>query len=323
MKFERFDRKKVVTIGIVVSVSLALLFGVYSGLAYSRVPVTTRAVYSTLYMEEAHFTHSGIFSNESLYLNGSSHEYYPSKITRIILGNYTFSTSPPARGTYEIVLHTDYYVSSGKKKVYIFRETSPIGNGTFEGSFAVPLEFNMGELDKSLGTVREGTGLYRAEREVYVTIRVLVGNREPFTQEIRLNRDSSGMFYLTGTDKEYKKTVRTVNTTINSLSFAGSDVGISTARTLFPAMALFFSIPPVGFVYAKRGRKGKLGELKGLDKYIVEGTPSKERRIELASPKDLESVFELVDKPIIHYRDGGTDVYVIADGETVYEYRAL
>lgn len=55
--------------------------------------------------------------------------------------------------------------------------------------------------------------------------------------------------------------------------------------------------------------------MEGLKNYTVEG-----KRVELASPKDLERVFELVDRPTIHYRDGDTDAYVIANGETVYEY---
>lgn len=322
MKFyEKIDKKRAILVGIAISISLAVLFGAYSGLAYSRTPITTKATYSTLYTEEGHFRHTGVFSNETIYRSGISLKYYPSKITEELLGNYTFRLSPQATGRYEATLHINYYVSSARKKVYILNETSSLGQGTFSGSFTVPIKFNMTALDERLKEIRDGTGLYRAEREVYVTVKVISKDKEPFTQEIRLNRDASGMLYFTGSDKEYKKVVRNVSTTTNSLSFAGSDVGVSTARTVFPAMALLFAIPPAGFIYTKRERKPD--KLKGLRKYMVEGTaPSAKRKVELSSPKDLERVFELVDRPIVHYRDGETDVYVVTDGGTVYEYRA-
>ncbi|AHL23111.1 DUF5305 family protein [Thermococcus nautili] len=318
----KIDKKRALLGGLALSVSLAFIFAIYSGVAYSREPVTTKATYSKAYAQEGHFTAYGLFSNETVYGNGTSLEYYPSKITDVIVGTYEFS-SDGARGSYEAVLHVNYYVTSGKKRVYIVNDTKLLAKGTFVNSFEVPVELNFTELNERLQMVREGTGLYRAEREVYVTVKVLANGRESFTQEIRLKRDASGMLYFSGTDKEYQKVVRTVSTTTNSLSFAGSDVGVSTARTVFPAMALLFAIPPAGFIYAKREKKEREPkELKGLKKYTVEGTSPDGKRVELSSPKDLERVFELVDRPIVHYRDGETDVYAITDGETVYEYRA-
>jgi len=318
----KIDKKRALLGGLALSVSLAFIFALYSGVAYSREPVTTKATYSTAYTQEGHFTNYGLFSNETVYKNGTSLAYYPSKITTAIVGEYRFS-SDGARGSYEAVLHVNYYVSSGKKKVYLVNDTQLLSKGTFSGSFEVPLVINFTELNEQLKKVREGTGLYRAEMEVYVTVKVLSNGQEPFVQEIRLNRDASGMLYFSGTDKEYQKVVRTVSTTTNSLSFAGSDVGVSTARTVFPAMALLFAIPPAGFIYAKREKKeSEPKELKGLKKYTVEGTSPDGKRVELSSPKDLERVFELVDRPIVHYRDGETEVYAITDGETVYEYRA-
>jgi len=63
--------------------------------------------------------------------------------------------------------------------------------------------------------------------------------------------------------------------------------------------------------------------MKGLRKYIVEGTPWLTRRkVEISSVEGMEKVFELVDRPILHYRDGETDVYTVIDGDTAYEYRA-
>jgi len=319
----KVDARKAFLVGIAFSISLAVVFGMYSSMAYSRAPITTHATYSTLYVEEGHFRHWGIFSNETVYKNGTSLAYYPSKITEELLGRYTFTSSPGTTGSYEATLHVKYYVASGKKKVYILNESSSLGGGTFSGSFTLPVKLNMSALDARLKKVRDGTGLYRAEREVYFVVKVRASGREPFTQEIHLKRDASGMLYFTGTSKEYRKVVRNVSTTTNSISFLGSDVGVSTARTVFPAMTLLFAIPPAGFMYARRERKEtEPKELKGLKKYTVEGTAPEGRRVELSSPRDLERVFELVDRPIIHYRDGETDVYAVADGGTVYEYRA-
>lgn len=318
---KKSDKKRAILAGLALSVSLAVIFALYSGVAYSREPVTVDATYSEAYLQEGHFTAYGLFSNETIYKNGTSLEYYPSKITDAIVGSYKFS-SDGASGSYEATLHVNYYVTSGKKKVYLVNDTELLARDTFTGSFEVPVELNFTEMDSRLKMVREGTGLYRAEREVYVLVKVMPSGQEPFTQDIRLNQDSSGMLYFSGADKEYKKVVRSVETTTNSLSFLGADVGVSTARTVFPAMALLFAIPPAGFVYAKREKKPKSRELTALKKYTVEGTPPEGKRVELSSPADLKRVFELVDRPVVHYRDGGADVYAITDGETVYEYRA-
>ena len=322
MKDVKFDRRHLLLAGVAVSIVLAVLFGAYSSAAYSRAPISTSAKYSTLYKEEGRFVHFGVFSNNSIYESGSTHDYYPSRITRLISGNYTFRTSPSSPGTYRATMHLDYYVSTGRKKVYVYREEIPLGSGSFEGSFTLPVTFNMSLLSEKLKRVREGTGLYRAEQEVYVTVEVRPEGRDSFTQRIGLSKDSASMLYLTGTEKDYKKVTRSVSTTTNSLSFAGSDVKVSTARALFPAMAIIFAIPPIGLAYSRREKKAKPKALKSLGKYTVEGTPPAGRRVELKSAEDLERAFELVDRPIVHYRDGDTDVYAIADGETVYEYRA-
>ncbi len=322
MKDVKFDKRYLVLAGVSVSIVLAVLFGAYSSAAYSKAPISTSAKYSTLYTEEGSFVHFGVFSNSSIYKSGSTHDYYPSKITMLIGGNYTFRTNPSSPGTYTATMHLDYYVSSGKKKVYIYREEIPLGSESFEGSFTLPLTFNMSLLSEKLKRVREGTGLYRAEQEVYVTVEVKPEGRDSFSQRIELSKDSASMLYLTGTEKDYKKVTRSVSTTTNSLSFAGSDVRVSTARTLFPAMAILFAVPPIGLIYSRREKKTEPKALKSLKKYTVEGTPPGGKRVKLKSAEDLERTFELVDRPIIHYRDGNIDVYAIADGDTVYEYWA-
>ena len=318
----KIDKKRALLGGLALSVSLAFIFALYSGVAYSREPVTTRATYSRAYTQAGHFTNYGLFSNETVYKNGTSLAYYPSKITDAVVGEYRFSSNG-SRGSYEATLHVNYYVTAGKKRIYLVNDTQLLARDTFSGSFEVPVVLNFTGLNGQLKRVREGTGLYRAEMEVYVSVKVLANGREPFTQEIRLKRDASGMLYFTGTKEEYQKVVRSVSTTTNSLSFLGSDVGVSTARRVFPAMALLLAIPPAGFIYARRERRETgTKELKGLKKYTVEGTPPQGRRVELSSPRDLERVFELVDRPIVHYHDDDSEVYAIADGDTVYEYRA-
>ncbi len=317
----KFDRKKAIGAFLMASVAFALIFTAYSVRAYTIEPKTSLPTYTTLYREEGKLEHFGRFSNETVYSNGTHLEYYPEKITQVIGGNYSYRTK--GRGHYKLTLHRDYYVTSGKVRVSILNETETIGEGSFKDSFSVPVRVDLSAVAEKLKKIRDGTGLYRAQVDVYI-IADVKSNDHRFTQRIDLKRDVGGMLYLSGTTKEYKKVVRSVNTTLNNVSFFGSAVDVPTARTVFPAMALLFAIPPMGFVYAKRGGKPRRrDELKGVRKYIVEGTPSPSRqRVRLSSPKDMERVFELVDRPVIHYRDGDTDVYAVVDGDTVYEYRA-
>ncbi|WP_457741979.1 hypothetical protein [Thermococcus sp.] len=301
---------------------MTVLFAVYSGTAYAKPETSVRASYRTAYLESGTFTHSGYFSNDTVYRNGSSLSYYPAKITTLIRGVYRYSTEPSAKGHYRVFLHVNYFVVAGKTKIYLKNETFEVASGTFEDSFEVPLELNMSHLEKNLRKVRTGTGLFRAENEVYYTVIVKVPKRDEFKQVITLNRNAAGMLYLTGLDRTYKKTIRTVETSTNSISFLGSDVSVPTARTVFPLMSVLFAVPVIGFAYSRRERKPK-DDLRVLRRYIIEGGPVRSRtHVVLASPEDLRRVFELVERPIIHYRLDGTDCYAILDGDTAYEYRA-
>ncbi|WP_367883429.1 hypothetical protein [Thermococcus peptonophilus] len=182
-------------------------------------------------------------------------------------------------------MHSNYYVSVNRKPVYLLNRTTEIASGNFDGSFSVPVEFNMTSLGgEELKTIREGTDLYRAENEVYLTVTVIIDGREPFTQKIQVKKDTSGMLSLEGANKDYQKVERNVRVTENSVGFLGTSVKGSTARKVFPAMALLFAAPPLGFVYSKREKKPK-DELAPLRKYIVEGkSPEGTRKVELKTP---------------------------------------
>ena len=323
MKGISVGKDKVIGVTLAVSIVLAVLFGVYSAMAYTTDPTTTEVTYRTLYAEKGELSHVGFFSNETVYKNGTSLEYYPAKVTRLIKGNYDYSSTRGVEGNYKATLRTDYYVVSNKNKIYIKNTTNTLKSGNFMGSFSVPITFNITELDENLKRIREGTGLFRASADTYLLVEVQVPGGEPFTQKIVLTRDTSGMLKLSGTKKEYKKVERYTNTTVNTIGLIGKDVSVSTARTLFPIMALLFVIPPLGFTYTHRERKPE-DELKGLKKFIVDGIPSEVGAmdpVELSSVEDLEKVFDLVDKPIVHYVRDNHDVYAIIDGEVIYEYR--
>ncbi|BAD85890.1 hypothetical protein, conserved [Thermococcus kodakarensis KOD1] len=319
----KVNKKKALIAGLGISLSLAVLFGVYSVIAYAT-PVSTRDVsYTTAYSEGGSLRHYALFSNETVYQNGTSLKYYPSGITDVIRGEYRYSTSPGASGSYKIEMHSNYYVSVNRKPVYLLNRTTEIASGNFAGSFSVPVKFNMTSLGEELKKIREGTDLHRAENEVYLTVTVSINGREPFTQKIQLKKDTSGMLSLDGATKDYQKVERNVSITENSVGFVGTSVKDSTARKVFPAMALLFAVPPLGFVYSKREKKPK-DELASLRKYVVEGkSPEGTRKVELKTPEDLKRVFELVDRPIVHDGSNEGDVYSIADGDTVYEYQQL
>ncbi|NJE62017.1 DUF5305 family protein [Thermococcus sp. 21S7] len=322
MKNVKIDREKLILGAIAVSLILAGVFGIYGVIAYTTEPTTIKATYDTVYTERGELIHSGFFTNETVYKDGTSLEYYPAKITSAIAGEYTYKVTPEKNGKYSVTLHREYYVTSGKKRINITNTTEIIKEGSFTGTFSVPTFLNMTEIQDDLTAVQEGTGLYRAQVDVYFKVDVEKSDGTTFTQRISLVRDVSGMVKLEGADKEYKKVVRHVNTTINTVSFLGKEIPVSTARSVFPIGAILFAIPPIGFAYTHRERKPD--ELKNLRKFIVEGAPSDVGAVDpvdLRSVRDLERVFDLVDKPIVHYRQGNQDVYAIIDGDIIYEYR--
>ncbi|NJE11212.1 DUF5305 family protein [Thermococcus sp. MAR1] len=322
MKIGKDDKRNILRVTLAVSLMLAVTFTVYSGLAYTREQTTTRVSYETKYVETGKLTHVGFFGNETVYKNGTGLEYYPKKITRYIKGNYLYSTRPEVSGHYRLTLNEKYYITSGKDVVYIVNLSQPIGEGKFSGTFSVPVTFNLTEMDETLKRIRDGTGLYRAEAEVYLQVEIATEGRQDFSQKISLSNDKSGMLKLQDTEKEYKKVERHTNTTINTINFLGKDVKVSTGRTVFPIMALGFVMPPVGFMYTHR-RKTPPDELKGLRKFIVEGVPKdtdETNIVTLASARDLEKTFDLLDKPILHYRHHKNDVYTIVEGDVTYEY---
>ncbi|ASJ06441.1 DUF5305 family protein [Thermococcus pacificus] len=323
MKELSLDKAKAIKITLAVFIGMSVLFGAYSAMAYSTDPTTTQVTYKTLYMEKGELSHAGFFSNETIYKNGTSLKYYPEKITGLIVGNYDYSIAPETEGNYRAVLRTDYYVVSNKERIYLMNTTQEAWSGKFSGSFSIPVTFNISKINGELKVLREGTGLFRASVDTYLLVEVQMAGKEPFTHRITLAKDTSGMLKLTEPEKDYKKVERYTNTTANSINFAGKEVLVSTGRTVFPALALLFMMPPLGFAYTHREKKPK-DELKGLRKFMVEGVPSEVEAmdpVELSSAEDLERVFDLVDKPIVHYTKDGHDVYAVVDGELVYEYR--
>ncbi len=313
------DRRLALKATIAGFLVLALLFSAYSMAAYRKSPKTAKVTYRTLYTERGEMSHAGFFSDESVYRNGTSLENYPGKITRRIEGVYRYSINPGTAGSYKAVLRTDYYIVSGKKRISLMNRTWGSWSGRFSGSFSLPVSFNVSSLDKGLKAVREGTGLYRASGDTYLLVEVDLPGREPFTHRVSLSTNGLGMLSLKDVSKDYKKVERHSKTLNNRLGFAGGSVSVSTGRKLFPLMALLFMLPPLGLLYKRGGKREEMG---GLRKFIVEGIPPEAEMasVTLGSVEDLGRVFDLVDKPIVHYVEGDHDVYAILDGGVVYEY---
>ncbi|WP_297509142.1 hypothetical protein [Thermococcus sp.] len=316
----RIERETMLKLTLAACISATIIFGAYSLVAYSKAPSTTSVSYETVYVEKGSITHSGLFSNETVYKNGSSLDHYPERITRFINVTYSYETEPSAEGSYRAVLRTDYYVVSNKKRVYIKNVSRETWSGGFSGSFSIPVPLNVSRFDSDLKKIRDGTGLFRASGETYLLVRVKIEGRKPFVQRIGVSRDTSGMLSLFGGDKDYKEVRRHSKTTEKRMNFLWSRVSVSTGRKAFPALSAFFAIPPLGFIYSRRGKKLE-DELKGLRKFVVEGRPDdRAKSVLLESAGDLERVFNIVDKPIVHHLWEGRDVYSITDGETTYEY---
>lgn len=142
---------------------------------------------------------------------------------------------------------------------------------------------------------------------------------ESFSHEIELIKDSTAeLYYFTNPTKTTKKTLTETVKEEVSASVLGITSDVGTAKTVTTALALLILMPLLGYVYTARTPYDKI---KKMRPYIVKGAPGEvQKKVVLRTPKDIETTFELLDKPIPHYIEG-EDVYAIIEGDISYEYR--
>lgn len=334
---KKFDLKAIRKVnkrktGLGILLMAFLLFSAYSVLAFQKEPVTGTTKNVGSYMQKGAFQHKAFFSNVSLYGNVKSLDYYPEDITESIAGVYVYTFTPGEEitGKYKLTIVTIYYISKGREKIVLWEEKLAEMSGEFEkGMMEEAINLDLEEINKRSKEVREGLGIKRLSRDIKIIVQVSAEGKvngkevnERFEQTINMIIDpGSELIYFTNEEVETKNNLVEREFKANFLSILGKPIRVSTAKRVFPILALLSALPIFGMVYTAKANAPK-DELKNLRRYIIEGTPNKvDNKITLATKEDLKKTFDLIDKPIMHYRDDNSDVYAIVDDGVVYEYR--
>ncbi|EHR78282.1 hypothetical protein OCC_12791 [Thermococcus litoralis DSM 5473] len=317
---------------LAVSLVLFLFFGFYSIKLMGVSSVVTTQQTVGKYTQEGELIHVALLKNNTLYGERLSREEYPIPLVEsfVVTYSYRFTPMTSIRGTYNTQGIVQYTVNRGSEEVVLWEEKLFEKSGELkDGKFAVQYELNLTKLANRTSEIVEQLGLKRLNRKITFVTRVNVeGNvygrkiTESFEHSSSLVRDSSaGLYYFTNEKESMQKTVIEKGAKKTVVRIIGLPFYADTAKKVAPILALLFLTPLLGGVYTIRAQRPK-NEFKDLSPYITEGAPIHvEKRAILATKEDLKKTFDLLDKPILHYKDGEEDVYTIIDGNIAYEYR--
>ncbi|ASJ10391.1 hypothetical protein A3L12_03280 [Thermococcus sp. P6] len=325
-KLNGFFRRKE-TLGVFLI--LFVVFAFYSLKFMSANPYVVNTERTGTFREAGELRQTAYLKPNELYGTVVSRGEYPISLVRGFRLEYTYSSDPALEeGTYEVTGRAVYYVNRGSEEAVLWEETLFEERGELQdGGFTVEKTLDMEKLDGISSNVSEELGIKRLNRRITVTARVsgsgeAGGERitEKFDHTAELVRDGgAGLYYFTNTNSTVRKTLTSSSREKVSASLLGITMDLGTARIVTPLVAMLMLIPPIGYLYTSRPEKDELGRIRG---YVVEGKPGEVReRITVKTPGDLEKVFELVDRPVLHYVDGDDEVFAIIDGGTSYEYR--
>ncbi|ASA76799.1 DUF5305 family protein [Thermococcus sp. 5-4] len=322
----RFIRRKEV---LGVFLILFLVFGFYSVKLMSASPYVVNTQKLGTFREEGQLKHAAYLKPNELYGYMVFRDEYPIALVDRFLLMYTYHSSPPlSSGTYEVTGKVIYYVNKGSDEVIMWEETLFDKKGKLQnGGFTVEYTLDMNKLNEMNANVAEELGMRRLNRRVIITTTVKgtgeVGGKtinENFDHEMELVRDGgAGLYYFKGTTKTAGRTLTKTTREEVTANVLGVESDVDTAKVVTTLLALLMLIPLLGYVYTARPPKDELSKIRP---YIVKGAPGPvQKRVVLKTPKDLETTFELVDKPILHYIDGEDEVFAIIDDGISYEYR--
>lgn len=316
--------------GVVGVLVVLLLFTSFYSLKALGAPDTLRMTEKTSgYSSVGMLTHTALLANNTLYGRTLSRDYYPAPLVEGFVLNYRYHFTPGdvVRGNYTISGKVTYYVTRGKDKVILWEEPLLYESGQLEnGAFSKDFALDMVKLANETERISEQLDMRRITRDVTYSVRVNVigiikGNtvEESFSQDMSLARDASAnLYYFTNTEKSNSGSVTETRVEPTTISVLGVNVKSATAKVLFPILSFILLTPLLGGVYTITASRERHT---GLEGYIVEGAPPfVEKKVHLKSFEDLKKTFELLDRPIIHYKDDG-DVYVMVDEGVAYEYR--
>ncbi|KUH34063.1 hypothetical protein APY94_03565 [Thermococcus celericrescens] len=320
-------RKEVLGIFLV----LFIVFGFYSVKLMSASPyiVTTHKIGT--YREEGTLKHEAYLEPNDLYGYRLTMDNYPIPLVDRFLLTYTYRSQPPlSEGSYHIVVKAEYYVNKGSEEIVLWEEPlfDERGNLT-DGGFTAEYVLDMKGFENTSKRISSELGVKRLKNRITIETTVTgtgsVGGREireNFDHTVELVRDSTAeLYYFTDTSKAEKRALTETVRTEKDASVLGITSALGTAQTVTTVLALLMLIPLLGYVYTSRAPKDELAKIRP---YVVKGAPGPvEKVVELKTPKDLETTFELIDKPILHYIEGDEEVYAIIDNGVSYEYRKL
>ena len=317
---------------LAVSLVLFLFFGFYSIKLMGASSVVTIQQTVGKYTQEGELIHVALLKNNTLYGEKLRREEYPIPLVEsfVITYSYRFTPMTSIKGTYLTQGIVQYTVNKGSEEVILWEEKLFEKSGELkDGKFTVQYELNLTKLGNRTNQIIEQLGLKRLNRKIMFITRVnLKGSvygreiTESFEHSSSLVRDSgAGLYYFTNEKESMQKAVMEKGTKRTVVRIAGLPFYADTAKKVALILALLFLTPLIGGVYTIRAQRPK-NEFKDLRAYITEGAPIHvEKKVILATKDDLKKTFDLLDKPILHYKEGEEDVYTIIDGNIAYEYR--
>ena len=318
-------RKEVLGVFVV----LFLVFGFYSVKLMSASPYVVNTHRLGTFREEGTLKHGAYLKPNELYGYLVFKEDYPISLVDRFLLTYEYRTTPPmTEGAYRITGTAVYYVNKGNEEIVMWEEPLfEYKGGLKDGDFTAEYTLDMNELAKRSAEISEDLGMKRLKRRIVIDVWIeglatVNGKtiKEKFTHEIELVRDSTaGLYYFNEPTKSESRVLTQTTREEARASVLGIRSSVDTAKVVTTLLALVTLIPIIGYVYYSRPPKDELAKIR---KYIVKGAPGPvQKRVVLKTPKDLETTFELVDKPILHYIDGEDEVFAIIEDGISYEYR--
>ncbi|NJE03762.1 DUF5305 family protein [Thermococcus sp. MV11] len=308
---------------------LFMVFAFYSVKLMSASPyvVTTQRVGT--YSEEGTLKHEAYLEPNDLYGYRVTMDEYPIPLVDRFLLIYDYRSSPPLKeGSYHILVKAEYYVNKGSDEVVLWEEVLFDERGNLTGgAFTSEYVLDMKDFSNTSNRITSELGVRRLKNRITIEATVTgtgtVGDRkitESFDHSVELIRDPTAeLYYFTDTSKVEKRALTETLRTEKEASVLGFSGNLGTAQTASTVLAALMLIPLLGYVYISRKPKD---ELAGIREYMVKGAPGTvEKVVTLKTPKDLETTFELIDRPILHYREGDEEVYAIIDDGVSYEYR--
>ncbi|WP_148305976.1 hypothetical protein [Geoglobus acetivorans] len=301
--------KRILTASLII---ISVLSAGIAAYAYTIQPENVEEKTVQISAMKGKLTHSAILSNQSIYGNEVSREYYPAEMTESFLGNYIFTTTTEKTGSYVFTIDTSYYIQDGKNRIEMWNETKFYQSGEYKNSASINFTINPSELRSDLERVKEGTGVSRMQQDVRINFRASDENGV-FQHSVSLVKKSE-LYRFSDTEKTEQITENIRNVKQNYLT----GMEIQDARVIYATLT-FSALIPAAILnrdYFQRIRAKRMES----NAYMVSGRKTGNKVI-VDSLEDLKKVFQLTDSPILKAEEKNETVYSIEANGLTYEFR--